>query len=249
MNHSFFSRQSTSKDPLFPNHFPGIEDGSESSSWAVPWSDLMMTMFILFAVLFAFASADRDFFREIREDLEGTPQRVRQELDQPESYPTKLRPVHRETYTGIEAEKHIGLRPGDDASVLARAMNDPQLIAFTLDRPLLFDHLSADLESGAVASLENVLPIIRKSNLDVQVVGYTDGFPVHTASFAGNWELAMARAMRVAHWLMNEGGIAPSRVTVSGRGPNDPRVPNTSRANRMQNRRVEILLTRNHQGT
>jgi chemotaxis protein MotB len=249
MNHSFFIQRSTQKDPLFSTRFSGTEDASESSSWAVPWSDLMMTMFILFAVLFAFASAKRDFFREIREDLTGTPQLVRQELDQPESYPTKLRPVHRETYTGIEAEQHIGLRPGDDANVLARAMQTPHLVAFTLDRPILFNHLSSDLEEGAVTSLENVLPIIRKSNLDIQVIGYTDGFPVHTSQFAGNWELATARAMRVAHWLMNEGGITPSRITVSGRGPNDPRVPNTSRANRIQNRRVEILLTRNHQGT
>jgi chemotaxis protein MotB len=128
-------------------------------------------------------------------------------------------------------------------------MQSPQLVAFTLDRPILFDHLSAELESGAVSSLKTVLPIIEKSNLDVQVIGYTDGFPVHTVEFSGNWELSTARAMNVAHWLMNEGKISPARITVSGRGPNDPRVPNTSRSNRIQNRRVEILLTRNHQGT
>lgn len=248
MNRHYFNPLHEHEHLFSTNHFRGIEDSSDASSWAVPWSDLMMTMFILFAVLFAFASAKRDFFREIREGLDQSEQRVRQELDQPTSSPLKLRPVHRETYTGVEAEQHIGLRPGDEATVLAKSMQSPQLIAFTLDRPILFDHLSADLEPGAVSSLKNVLPIIEKSNLDVQVIGYTDGFPVHTGQFSGNWELATARAMNVAHWLMNEGKISPSRITVSGRGPNDPRVPNTSRANRIQNRRVEILLTRNHQG-
>ncbi|WP_462324464.1 OmpA/MotB family protein [Desulfoplanes sp.] len=225
------------------------DNGSDANSWAVPWSDLMMTMFILFAVLFAFASAKRDFFREIREDIHGVPENVRQELDQPRSRTTKLRTVHRETYTGVQTEQSIGLRPTDDADVLARTMQSPKLIAFTLDRPILFNHLSANLEPKAVSSLRTVLPIIRKSNLEIQVIGYTDGLPVHTPEFEGNWELATARAMTVAHWLMREGNISSSRITVSGRGPNDPRVPNTSRANRIQNRRVEIILTRNRQGT
>ena len=242
---------------LFPPHEEPLagfavdpsDGGSDAGAWAVPWSDLMMTMFILFAVLFVFASAKRDFFREIREDLDGSPETIRQELDQPRSRVTKLRPVHRETYTGMQAQKSIGLRPGDDADVLAKDMESPRLIAFTLDRPILFSHLSSELEPEAVASLRTVLPIIRKSNLEVQVIGYTDGLPVHTPEFEGNWELASARAMTVAHWLMREGKVSPSRITVSGRGPNDPRVPNTSRANRIQNRRVEILLTRNRQGS
>ncbi len=242
MNHSYDSFSSRKEFQILP----GIpEKGPDANSWAVPWSDLMMTMFILFAVLFVFASARRDLFREIQEGRKEASATIRQEVDKSPSY----RGVHRATYRALQVEQHIELRPDAAEDILTKKMESPHLIAFSLDRPILFSHLSADLEAEAVTSLKAVLPVIRKSNLDVQVIGYTDGLPVHTPVFAGNWELALARAMTVAHWLMDEGRVSPLRITVSGRGANDPRVPNTSRSNRIQNRRVEILLTRNRQGT
>ncbi|GAU08469.1 flagellar motor protein MotD [Desulfoplanes formicivorans] len=221
------------------------DQGSDPGSWSVPWSDLMMTMFILFAVLFVYASAKRDFFREVSEALTGSTQDVRQELDRPESRVAKVRPVHRDISAGVEAKTAPSLRLGDEE----QSQDTPDRKAFSLEKPLLFDHLSDKLEPEALSLLQSMLPVLQQSHLDVEVIGYTDGMPVHTPTFAGNWELAIARAMSVAHWLMHEGGIAPSRITVSSRGANDPRVPNTSRANRIHNRRVEIFLTRNRQGT
>jgi len=221
---------------------------SEDSTWAVPWSDLMMTMFILFAVLFVYASAKRDFIREVREDISLSETVHSRNIDIPEQKPTILRPVHKETYAGFEVDKALSLQSGPNKKMLTEKMHDRHLVAFALDRPILFQHLSADLEPQAVESLQTILPMIRKSNLDVQVLGYTDGLPVHTTAFAGNWELGTARAMSVANWLIHQGEVSPSRITVSSRGSNDPRVPNISRENRIQNRRVEILLTRNRQG-
>lgn len=221
----------------------------EDSTWAVPWSDLMMTMFILFAVLFVYASAKRDFIREVREDISLSETVHSRNIDIPKQKPTVLRPVHKETYAGFEMDKVLALKSDSNNEIITEGMKDRHLVAFALDRPILFRHLSADLEPQAVQSLETILPVIRKSNLDVQVLGYTDGLPVHTTEFAGNWELGTARAMSVASWLIHQGGVTPSRITVSSRGSNDPRVPNISRANRIQNRRVEILLTRNRQGS
>ncbi len=244
---SSYPRFSSYEAPIIGLASDTSENSQDASNWAVPWSDLMMTMFILFAVLFMFANAKRDFFREIREGLGGS-STARQEIDLSQASTMKQEPRYEKSHAGVSAQQQMTLRPDDDAADLARAMANPQVIAFTLDRPILFSHLSARLEPEALMSLKTVLPVIRKSNLDVQVIGYTDGLPVHTPNFAGNWELATARAMTVAHWLMDEGKVSPARITVSGRGPHDPRVPNISRVNRRQNRRVEILLTRNRQG-
>jgi chemotaxis protein MotB len=222
--------------------------GSDSGSWAVPWSDLMMTMFILFAVLFVFASAKRDFFGEIRDDLSGPSRQVRQEPDLPKPRVTRWQTVPRDSLGGMTFSGRTTWGAGQrvDAGESTRDWSRPD--ALPLDQPLLFDRLSAKLEPQALSLLQSMLPALQQSPLDVEVVGYTDGLPVHTPAFANNWALGTARAMSVANWLMHEGGIDPSRIIISSRGPNKPRVPNTSRANRIHNRRVEIFLTGNRQG-
>jgi OOP family OmpA-OmpF porin len=50
------------------------------------------------------------------------------------------------------------------------------------------------------------------------------------------------RAMRVRDYLVENCGIAPDRLTVVYYGQERPAFPNTSRKNRMLNRRVEFRL-------
>ena len=72
----------------------------------------------------------------------------------------------------------------------------------------------------------------------VRVVGHTD----NVGSAAYNSELSRDRALAVARELIAT-GTAASRVTVSGRGGNEPITSNASAAGRAQNRRVEIVIT------
>jgi outer membrane protein OmpA-like peptidoglycan-associated protein len=72
----------------------------------------------------------------------------------------------------------------------------------------------------------------------VRVVGHTD----NVGSAAYNSELSRDRALAVARELIAT-GTAASRVSVSGRGGNEPITSNASAAGRAQNRRVEIVIT------
>ncbi len=72
----------------------------------------------------------------------------------------------------------------------------------------------------------------------VRVVGHTD----NVGSAAYNSQISRDRALAVARELIAT-GTAASRVTVSGRGANEPITSNASAAGRAQNRRVEIVIT------
>jgi hypothetical protein len=48
------------KDPHKSQLFDLDEEPMPSSHWAVPWSDLMMIAFVLFAVLYSYVLSHRD---------------------------------------------------------------------------------------------------------------------------------------------------------------------------------------------
>ena len=62
--------------------------------------------------------------------------------------------------------------------------------------------------------------------------------------FPSNWELSLARASRVARYLIDASGIDPARFMVAGRGEFEPVSANSDEQSRALNRRVEIIITR-----
>ena len=78
----------------------------------------------------------------------------------------------------------------------------------------------------------------------INVVGHTDSVPMHSALYATNWELSLARASRVARFLIEDTGMPALQFVVSGFGHYRPVQPNTTEENRTKNRRVEIILSK-----
>jgi len=74
-------------------------------------------------------------------------------------------------------------------------------------------------------------------NVHVTIVGHTDS----TGSDALNEQLSIDRAAAVRDYLSVR-GVAPSRVSVQGRGAREPVASNSTDAGRAANRRVEIYL-------
>ncbi len=215
-----------------------------SAQWAVPWSDLMMVMFVLFAVLFAMQLTERDI-NEMFEPEQPSDATLPSQLDWQSSdfqlggngdAPMSAEEILR------ESEKLIAEANLDNIDVV---LTDRQAIKVSVRGPMLFDLGKADLRSEVQEFLTELAAIIAKNNYQVQVVGHTDNFPISTPEFPTNWELSSARAARVARYLIREGRLEPGRFTVIGQSLYRPVAPNTSPANKRQNRRVEIIITRN----
>lgn len=109
-------------------------------------------------------------------------------------------------------------------------VNIPSNVSFDTDKTALKPALLPVLDS--VARSLNQHPELR-----AKVVGHTDS----TGALAHNQTLSVNRARSVTDYLSRQ-GVAATRLTIEGRGPNDPIGDNATADGRALNRRVEIYL-------
>lgn len=115
-------------------------------------------------------------------------------------------------------------------------------LVITLPEAGAFPAGRAELSPEAQRVIRELSGILKSSNGMIRVEGHTDDVPIHTPTFASNWELSTARATQVLQFLVTQGGIPASRLSASGFGEFHPRVPNTSESARAKNRRVDLIV-------
>jgi chemotaxis protein MotB len=76
----------------------------------------------------------------------------------------------------------------------------------------------------------------------VRIEGHTDNRPIVTALYPSNWELSTARATAVVSFLVDEGLVAPERLSVAGYAEHRPVADNGTPDGRAANRRVDIVV-------
>jgi len=121
---------------------------------------------------------------------------------------------------------------------------DDQSVKVSVQGPMFFAPGRAELRPEVTDFLNRLAQVIKATPYEIHVVGHTDDLPIRTAQFPSNWELSLARASHVARYLIDAGGLAPSRFVVMGRGQYDPASGNADARSRALNRRVEIIITR-----
>lgn len=101
-----------------------------------------------------------------------------------------------------------------------------------------FDTDKTDLKPALLPVLDSVARSLNQHpELRAKVVGHTDS----TGALAHNQTLSVNRARSVTEYLSRQ-GVAATRLTIEGRGPNDPIGDNATADGRALNRRVEIYL-------
>jgi len=117
-------------------------------------------------------------------------------------------------------------------------------VRLILTGDLLFASGQAELTPAAITSLKKLSSVIQKTPYMINVIGHTDDRPVKNSRFPSNWELSLARAGRVARFLIEDTKLPATQFSVSGYSSFRPVHPNTSEDNRKTNRRVEIVLSK-----
>ncbi len=112
---------------------------------------------------------------------------------------------------------------------------------------LLFglDPGKADINPKMKPFLDDLAELIRDTSYLVRIEGHTDNMPIQTKEFPSNWELSTARTVNILKYLMDEGGIAASRLSAVGCGEYQPLFPNDTPEHRAGNRRIMIYLEKN----
>ena len=217
----------------------------KSTHWSIVWSDLMMTMFIVFVVLFVFFSLNPRFLpsQKIGSELgdavgagmlgHGGGGGLGAATEPAQEALDKVFRQSRQTVLKENLSEFASVDVAPDKS-----------IRIVLTGDLLFESGKAELRPDAAADLAKIAEVLRKSPLMVNVIGHTDDQPIHSKQYPSNWELSLARAGMVTRFLIDRMGLPANRFYVSGYGPNLPVRRNDSPENRAANRRVEIVVTK-----
>ncbi len=233
-------------DPLFQTE----TNNNMGETWAVPWSDLMMVMFIVFAALYILDLSTP----EIKIEYRPEPLTQRIEVPAPVESPIEIPvPGRDDNAAGVDITNTLSINVFEESnealeraelSDIKVALLGDQSVKVSVQGPMLFELGRADLRNEVREFLDSLAFVIRQTPFRVRVIGHTDDKPINTTLFPSNWELSLFRASTVARYLINAGQIDPTRFTVMGRGQYEPIASNNNAQARALNRRVEIIITR-----
>ncbi len=210
-----------------------FSDEKQNHAWAVSWSDLMMTMFILFAVMYIYQIGDKNLEfgpgpgknhlseqgsgKVLNIDLQGRSLDI---YDQ-----TKL------AINEVMVDEKTNIELGNESTVRIVLAGD-----------LFFDPGSSDLKISARYQLNQIANVLNENEYIINVVGHTDDSPSQSKKFPTNWELSSKRAVMVARYLTEEKMVDSNRIFISAHSFHQPVRKNDTSYNRSLNRRVEIIL-------
>jgi type VI secretion system protein ImpK len=107
----------------------------------------------------------------------------------------------------------------------------------------MFDSGSATVNAKLTPVLDRIGKALDDEPGAVLVVGHSDNTPIRSARFPSNFHLSTARAEAVRD-LIKKTLKAPQRITAEGRADAEPIASNATAEGRAQNRRIEVVLTR-----
>jgi len=137
--------------------------------------------------------------------------------------------------------KEAGLQGKVRTSIRRRGL----VVQLLTDR-VFFASGSAALEAPAQRLLPKLARVIAgERKHPVSVEGHTDSQPIAGGAMRSNWGLSALRAESVG-LAFESGGVPRRRMTITGYAEQHPVATNATPGGRSRNRRVEVVLTRQH---
>lgn len=109
-----------------------------------------------------------------------------------------------------------------------------------------FDSGSAIMKPSAMPALDRIASILALRTCRLRIEGHTDNVPIHTVQMASNWELSTARSTELVRLLIVRYRFAPERLSAAGYAEYHPIASNYTPQGRAQNRRVDVVILREH---
>lgn len=218
--------------------------------WLITYSDLITLLLTFFILLLSMADLDPKRFNEASKSLKGalglkpdlTDSRavipvfpsapaIKNLSPKDESLSSVLENLRSELDTAFGVEAGLRTIQPDGVTLVVR-----------LDETLLFSQNSDTLLPDAAAILEKIGRSVKSYPIDVRIEGHSDAVEGTEDNAANGWELSTSRAVSVLRHFVKQRMIPIERLSAVGYGASRPVVKNSDRANRLLNRRVDILL-------
>jgi flagellar motor protein MotB len=200
-----------------------------ASGWVVCWSDLMMTMFVMFAALYAFQAPKIQYksVTELPVQAFGPGEEVRP----PVPVESVLERIH-------DRIRSLIVRDGLGGFLEVRLVPE-KAVHVTMSGDFLFGGRDSALRADVADRLANLASILRAAPYGLAVVGHVAP-EERLTDFEAAWRLSAARATAVAMFLTGQGGLPAERVSIVGYGDQRP-VHGDDGFRR--SRRVELVLS------
>jgi chemotaxis protein MotB len=222
---------------------------SSQERWLLTYADMITLLLVLFIVLFALSKINQAKYRQFQQSV------------------SHVKLVGTSVVHGKTATVSRGSKPLSPAAATARLRQIEQAlthalalkgllgdVTITIDASGLVEGLVADstffvTDSAQLSPLGEEIVDTSGHVLDtypnnVDVAGYTDDQQITGGPFANNWALSAARSSTVVERLTTIDAVNPERVIAIGYGQYHPVVPNTSPVAEAENRRVNIVVSR-----
>ncbi|WP_314061283.1 flagellar motor protein MotB [uncultured Vagococcus sp.] len=220
--------------------------------WLLPYADMLTLLLALFIVMFAMAKVDDTRLDALSDQfniiLSGEhsggnggilPDHPKQSSDEGQ------------TATQVDEEKMVsaGETIKKDLTEAGHAEDiDVSLekdgLRIAIKSGLLFSSGSAEIPADIESLVGKISSSLKTLDNDLIIAGYTDNVPNQTETYASNWELSAARAIKVMDFLVKNNAVKEEHVSIQAYGEFKPKVPNNNAENRAKNRRVEIFVVR-----
>jgi chemotaxis protein MotB len=253
----------------------GGHDGPDER-WLLTYADMITLLMALFMVLFSISSVNTSKFESLQRAMQdafsgkilpggesiqqtgsdtqasrpaATPpipaiQAITQQLDAAKQ--SKAASRESDQFKRLKQQIDTYARENGLTSKLETRVARRGLVIRLLTDKVLYDSGSATLNPAASPMLDRIAQLLRTEfDHPIVVEGHTDDQPISGAQFPTNWELSTARATAVVRFFIRD-HVAPGRLAASGYGAMHPLTTNETAPGRSRNRRVEIVLTRQH---
>src|SRR5438876_6386508 len=173
-----------------------------------------------------------------RSGLEQQQADLRKQIDALEQQKAQLMTASQQTLSQYDSMVRNLTEEVKKGELQVRQYKD--MLTVDVAEQLFFDSGKANLKDTGKAVLKKVGEALKGyEDKVIRVVGHTDNVPISKVAqkvFPSNWELSVARATNVVHFLQ-EVGIPPERMIASGRAEYQPVAENDTPEGRKKNRR------------
>ncbi|MCB9134618.1 MAG: OmpA family protein [Anaerolineales bacterium] len=227
--------------------------GGSDERWLVSYADFITLLMVLFVVLYSMSQVDVARYRLLADGLRAafdgtTPSMVDPEInlggltDNEAPAPIIVAGIPNVPAQASEVAGQLtDLLTTTDLGSMVSVQNNIEGVLISVSEKLLFQTGTAELQPEAYPVLDTVAEMIRSIDNEIRVIGYTDDTPPLDPQYPSNWELSVARALTIVHYLQ-EKGITPSRLIPMGRGEYFPLFQNDTPEHRALNSRAEIII-------
>lgn len=246
------------------------EEHVNHERWLVSYADFITLLFAFFVVMYSISSVNEGKYRVLSDSIAsafdpsraGLPIKLssplkppiinrdlitlnKQQVNVENKYPEetagpKASLKDKQNLDNVASEIQKELKPLIDKDQIKVVKND-LWVEIEIKSNILYGSGSATLESAAIPILRKVATILKPTDNQIQVEGFTDNIPIDTDEFPSNWELSAARAASVVH-LFSQQRVDPSRLSAVGYGQYKPIASNDTVQGRGKNRRISIVV-------